>query len=173
VKRRLVAAALVVSGLALAAIGTVGAARAASSHTPTLEVTVIHATAGDAGLAIDPQLKELSPATVQQAPFVRFSAYRLLQRKPFALVGNQAVTLLLPNGRTLQATLTGVSVAVKDGGPSEKRYQLEAQIVAAADSGATSFLRSLQVTVSENEPFFVGGQSYRGGTMFIELNVRP
>jgi hypothetical protein len=168
-----VAAALAVAGLALTALGTVGAARAASAHTPTLEVTLIHATAGDAGLAIDPQLKELSPATVQQAPFVRYRAYRLLQRQPFPLVGSQTVKLLLPNGRTLQATLTGVSVAATDGGPSEKRYQLEAQIVAAADSGATSFLRSLQVTVSANEPFFVGGQSYQGGTMFIELNVRP
>jgi hypothetical protein len=172
-RRQLVAAALAVAGVALAALGTVGAARAASTHTPTLEVTLIQATAGDGGLFIDPQLKELSPATVQQAPFVRYSAYRQLQRQPLPLLGNQTVKLLLPNGRTLQATLTGVSIAAVDGGPAEKRYQLEAQIVAAADSGTTAFLRSLQVTVSANEPFFVGGQSYQGGTMFIELNVRP
>jgi hypothetical protein len=168
-----VAAALAVAGLALVALGTVGAARAASSHTPTLEVTIIQATAGDAGLSIDPQLKDLSPATVQQAPFVRYNAYRMVQRQPFALLGNQPVKLRLPNGRILQANLTRVSESVTDGGASEKRYELEAQIVAAADAGTTAFLRSLQVTVSANEPFFVGGQSYQGGTMFIELNVRP
>jgi hypothetical protein len=31
----------------------------------------------------------------------------------------------------------------------------------------------LQVTTSENEPFFVGGQSYNGGVLFLELLVRP
>lgn len=163
-------AALFVAGLALAALGT---ARAASTHTPVLEVTLIQATAGDAGLSIDTKLKELTPATVRQAPFVRYSAYRLLQRQPLPLLGNQAVTLLLPNGRTLQAILTGVSSVSVDGGPVEKRYQLEAQIVGSPDAGPASLLLSVQVTVSANEPFFVGGQSYQGGTMFIALNVRP
>jgi hypothetical protein len=177
-RRRLAAGALAVAGLALAALGMAGAARAASTRGPTLDVILIHATSGprmgDAGPVIDPQVRDLSPATLQQPPFASYNVYRLLQRQPFALATGKPVTLLLPNGRTLQAVLTGVSTVTNpDGGPGENRYQLEAQIVAAADSGSAAFLRSLQVTVSANEPFFVGGQSYQGGTMFIELNVRP
>jgi len=177
VRRRLAAAALAVAGLALAALAMSGAARAASTHGPTLDVILIHAksgpTVGDGGPLIDPQLKDLSPATLQQAPFARYNVYRFLQRQPSPLATGKPVTLLLPNGRTLQATLTGVSsVTNPDGGPGENRYQLEAQIVAPADSGSAPLL-SLQVTVSANEPFFVGGQGYQGGTMFIELNVRP
>ena len=174
-RRRLAASLLAVAGLALAALGMAGAARAASTHGPTLDVILIHATsrpaAGDAGPLIDPQVKDLSPATLQQAPFTRYNVYRFLQRQPFPLATGKPVTLVLPNGRTLQATLTAVTRP--DGGSGENRYQLEAQIVAPVDSGSTAFLRSLQVTVSANEPFFVGGQSYQGGTMFIELNVRP
>jgi hypothetical protein len=166
-------AALAAAGVSLAALGTKGAAQAASTHNPTLEVSLIEATADDAGLSIDPQLKDLSPAALQQPPFTRYSSYRLLQRQPFPLATGKPVTLSLPNGRTLRATLTGTSATGADGGPGEKRYQLEAEIVATGDSGTAAFLRSLQVTVSGNEPFFVGGQSYRGGTMFIELNVRP
>jgi len=30
----------------------------------------------------------------------------------------------------------------------------------------------LDVTATEGEPFFVGGQSYQGGTLFLELVVR-
>jgi hypothetical protein len=53
---------------------------------------------------------------------------------------------------------------------NERRYQVDAQI---GDPGKPAFLKSLHVTASENEPFFVGGQSYRGGTLFVELVVRP
>ena len=171
--RRLAAAAAV---LALAALGIGGAALAASSPGPLLEVTIIQATLGDAGQSIDPRLKDLPQLTLKQ-PFVRYNVYQLLVRQKFALDSSKPVKLTLPNGRTLQASLVGVSGGgdggTRDGGSTETRYQLEAQIVDPSDSGNAAFLRSLQVTASANEPFFIGGQSYRGGTMFIELNVRP
>jgi hypothetical protein len=169
--RRLAAAALAATGLALAALVTGGAARAASTHRPTLEVTIIQATRADAGPSIDPRLKDL-PQLTQREPFVRYNVYQLLDRQGFPLDSTKPVKLLLPNGRSLKASLVAVSSA-GDGGSRETRYQLDTQIVDPADSGSAAFLRSLQVTASANEPFFIGGQSYQGGTMFIELNVRP
>ena len=41
------------------------------------------------------------------------------------------------------------------------------------EPGKKAFLKLLEVTASGNEPFFVGGQSYEGGTLFLELVVRP
>jgi hypothetical protein len=141
-----------------------GVASAASGpHPPVLEVTVIHATAGDGGQVVDPKLPELLPH-VKEQPFTRFGAYRQLDRRPFPV--DAPVAFVLPDGRTLRVT---VSMAA-DGG--EKRYQLDAQIVEASDAGKPAFLKSLQVTVSENEPFFIGGQSYLGGKLFLELTVR-
>lgn len=52
----------------------------------------------------------------------------------------------------------------------EHRYQLQAQI---SESGKADYLKGLHVTASENQAFFVGGQSYQGGTLFLELVVRP
>ena len=63
----------------------------------------------------------------------------------------------------LQVTLGGVTVD-----KNEKRYALSAQI---GEPGKAAFLKSLQVTASENEPFFIGGQSYKGGVLFLELLV--
>jgi hypothetical protein len=139
-------------------------ARAAATKGPTLEVAVIHALHTDGGASIDPALKDL-PQLTRDQPFVRYNVYKLLDRKAFPLDATRPVTDALVNGRTLQVTLDGVS---EDKG--EKRYQMNAQI---AEPGKKAFLKSLQVTASANEPFFVGGQSYQGGTLFLELVVRP
>jgi hypothetical protein len=141
-----------------------GVARAASIKGPNLEVTIILATHSDGGESIDPALKDL-PQLTRDQPFVRYNAYKLLDRKTFPLDASHPVTDTLANGRTLQVTLDGVAQENQ-----ETRYQLEAQI---AKPGKKAFLKSLQVTASANEPFFVGGQRYHGGTLFVELVVRP
>lgn len=141
-----------------------GGAWAASQHGPFLEISIIEATQGDAGVSIDPALKDLPQLTKEQ-PFTRYNVYKLLDRKQFPLEANKPVTFVLPNGRTLQATLTAMTVE-----KNEKRYQLDANI---RDPGKQAFLNSLQVQTSENEPFFVGGQSYKGGVLFLELMVKP
>jgi hypothetical protein len=146
----------------LVAFAEVG--QAASQHGPFLEISILHATQSDAGASIDPALKDL-PQLTREQPFTRYNVYKLLDRKQFPLEANKPVTYVLPNGRTLQATLTGVSIE-----KNEKRYQLEAKI---GDPGKQAYLNSLQVKTSENEPFFVGGQSYKDGMMFLELMVRP
>jgi hypothetical protein len=127
-----------------------GPALASSAHGPFLELSVIHGVKTDGGLSIDPALRDL-PQLTRDQPFVQYNSYKLLERRQFPLDASKPVVLPLPNGRTLQVTLGGVSVE-----KNEKRYQLEARI---AEPGKQAFLKSLQVTTSENEPFFVGGQS--------------
>lgn len=150
-------------GLVCAAGGG-GIALAASTHGPSLEVSVIHASQSDAGGSIDPRLKDL-PQLTRDQPFVRYSVYKLLDRRSFPLDVGKPITYGIVDGRTLQVTLASVGVD-----KNEKRYQMSAQI---GEPGKEAFLKSLQVTASANEPFFIGGQSYQGGTLFIELVVRP
>jgi hypothetical protein len=159
---RRAAIARAVAALVLLAGG--GAYAASGAHAPSLEISIIQASNNDAGPSIDPQLKDLPQLTHEQ-PFTRYNVYRLLDRKLFPLERAKPITFVLPNGRTLQATLDGVNLE-----KTEKRYKLDTQI---GDPGKPAFLKSLHVTASENEPFFVGGQSYQGGTLFLELTVRP
>jgi hypothetical protein len=146
--------------LALALPGPADAAKP-----PTLELIVIHATKTDAETSIDPQLRDLPHLTKQQ-PFIRYNVYKQLDRQQFQLEAGRPVSYALVNGRTLRLTLASITLA--DAG--ESRYQLETQI---GEPGKDAFLKGLQVTAGANQPFFVGGQSYQGGTLFLELVVRP
>ncbi len=138
------------------------AAGAAAATRPTIEITVIHALRTDGGLSIDPQLKDLPQLT--REPFVRYNVYKLLDRKRLPLESGKAAASALVNGRTLQVTLIEPTA---DGGVP--RYHVRAEI---DEPGKRAFLKLLEVTASSDEPFFVGGQSYQGGTLFIELVVR-
>jgi hypothetical protein len=148
---------------ALVATGVGAPSALAAGRGPTLELSVIYATRSDGGGSVDPQLRDLPPLTKE--PFVRYNVYKLLARERFPLETSKPVTYGLANGRTLRVVLDDVADDA-----AEKRYRMDAQI---AEPGKRAFLRSLQVTASENEPFFVGGQSYQGGTLFLELVVRP
>ncbi len=130
---------------------------------PSLEISVIQATRSDGGASIDPQLRDL-PQLTRDQPFVRYNVYRLLDRRQFRLDEGKPVGENLANGRSLQVVLEGVAA---DAG--EKRYRVQAQI---GEPGKKAFLRSLEVTASANQPFFVAGQSYDGGTLFLELVIR-
>jgi hypothetical protein len=141
-----------------------GRAFAAGGKGATLELLVIYATRADGGASIDPQLRDLPKLTKEQ-PFVRYNVFRLLDRKHFPLEAGKPIIDALVNGRTLRLVLDGVTEEA-----GEPRYQMQTQI---GEPGKVAFLRSLQVTASGNEPFFVGGQSYQGGTLFLELVVRP
>jgi hypothetical protein len=139
-----------------------GVARAAAGKTPSVGVSVIHALRTDGGVSIDPQLRDLPQLTKQQ-PFVRYNVFKLLDRKELPCEkGRQAVYGLI-DGSTLQVTLVDVTDKSND-----QRYHLRAEIVGP---GKKEFLNRLEVTASANEPFFVGGQSYQGGTLFLELVV--
>jgi hypothetical protein len=138
-------------------------ALAAGPHGPTIEITVIHAMSSDAGGAIDPLLRDL-PQLTREQPFVRYNVYRVLERKELPLEADRPAAIGLPNGRLLQVTL------VDQAAEAARRFHVRAEI---GEPGKKAFLKLLEVTASGNEPFFVGGQSYEGGTLFLELVVRP
>ncbi len=113
---------------------------------------------------MDPRLLDLSQLT-RDEPFVRYNVYKLLDRAVFPLDVGKPLTDLLVNGRTLQFTLLEVT-SDKNG----RRYRVRAEI---DDPGKKAFLRLLEVTAGASEPFFVGGQSFQAGTLFLEVVVRP
>jgi hypothetical protein len=166
VRRRVLLAALAaaIAAAMVALAGGGGVAFAAAAKTPSVEVSVIHATRTDGGGAsIDPQLRDLPQLTKQQ-PFVRYNVFRLLDRKQLPCEKGKPVVYGLVDGRTLLVTLLDVTDQ-----KSEERYHLRAEI---GGPGKKEFLKLLEVTATANEPFFVGGQSYQGGTLFVELVIR-
>jgi hypothetical protein len=148
-------------------------AGADSSHPPAagarraavIEVTEIHALRTDGGTSIDPRLGDL-PQLTREQPFLRYNVYRLVERRELPLEEQRPATDPLVNGRTLQVTL----VDVAERGAGGRRFHIRAAI---DDPGKQAFLKLLEVTAGVNEPFFVGGQSYEGGTLFLEIVVRP
>lgn len=152
------------AGVLAGAAGGVAQAQPPPAHAPQIELVVIHASRADGPGSIDPRLRDLPQLTTEQ-PFTRFNVYKVLDRQQFPLEAGKPVTYGLVNGGTLRLSLDGVTV--RDAGG--RRYQLAAQI----GRPGKDFLRGLQVTAGDNQPFFVGGQSYQGGTLFVEMVVRP
>ena len=157
---------LLAAGMAVLVAGVgAGVARASSVKVPNIELTIIQATFVDGGASMDSRLPDLSHLTKSE-PFTHYNVFRLLDRKQFPLETGKAVTYGLVNGRNVEVSLASVSQS--DAG--EKRYQLEAHI---GEPGKTAYLKGLQVTLSANQPFYLGGQSYQGGTLFLKLDVLP
>jgi hypothetical protein len=138
------------------------AARAAGTG-PSVEIRLIQAFRTDGGSSVDARLADL-PQLTQDQPFVRYNVYRLLDARQYALQEGHVVSYGLVNGRTLQLTLEGVVE-----GRVQNRYRVEAQIL---KPGSRAFLKDLHVTAGPNQPFFVGGQQYQGGVLFLEVVVR-
>ncbi len=161
--RRLVLA-LASALLAFVLVGVRVVPALAAAKGTSIEISVIYATKPDAGGSIDPQLRDL-PQLARDQPFVRYNVYKLLERKGRAREPDKPLSPAHANGRTLQVTL--VDVAEDAGG---KRFHVRAEI---GEPGKKAFLKLLEVTASANEPFFVGGQIYEGGTLFLEFVVRP
>jgi len=127
-----------------------------------VEVLVILAEHTDGGPLLDPKLGDLP---IRQEPFVRYNSYQLLDRKELALEVGKSTADPLPNGRTLQLTLAEVT-------PNGPKWRFHIRAAIDDPSKAAAFLKQLDVTAGQNEPFFVAGQSYRGGTLFLEVAVR-
>jgi hypothetical protein len=159
-------AAFVAFVVSLALLGAGAGPALATPHGPAIELTIIHATQSDAGGGIDPLLRDL-PQLTRDQPFVRYNTYKVLGRQALPLEVGKPATSDLPNGRALAITLVDPPDAASAKAP---RYHVRAEI---GEPGKKAFLKLLEVTASGNEPFFVGGQSYQGGTLFLELVVRP
>jgi hypothetical protein len=108
---------------------------------------------------IDAQLKQL-PA-LQKPPFSGFKSMKVLSTNGVTLKGDQASTVSLPNGRTLQLKLLErmpdgrhkVQVSINRPGKKEQDYL------------------PLLTVIASGEPFFVAGQSYEGGTLVLGVRI--
>ena len=159
--RRWVLGVMVASAVAVS--GGAPAARAATPPHPSVEIRVIHGSKSDAGTSIDPKLRDL-PQLTRDEPFIRYNVYKQLDDKVVPLETGKPAPYDIVNGRTLQITLLDVS---QD--KNEARYHVRAEI---NEPGKKAYLRLLEVTASANQPFFVAGQSYQGGTLFLEIVVK-
>lgn len=144
-----------------------------NGRVPT-HIMVLHATNGGGG--IDPKLRHLSQLT--KPPFSSYDTYRLLDSHDRALAAQQSDTTLLPNGRTLRTELKEVlpndryQVAASISRPSGKgNKDKEKKDSKEEKAGDDRYLPLLQVTAKRGEPFFVAGQSYRGGILVIGIQV--
>jgi hypothetical protein len=161
-RRRVLFGAL--AGAVIVSMGGVGA-WAAGPRAPQVEVSVIHATKVPGSASVDPQLRGL-PQLTKQEPFVRYNVFRLLDRQTLNFDKGKTASCALVDGRTLQVTLVDDS---DDKGKKDGRYHLRAEIAGVTKK---EFLKLLEVTAGADEPFFVGGQSYKSGTLFLELVIR-
>ena len=107
---------------------------------------------------IDPQLADL-PA-LRRAPFNAFRTMEILSRPQVRLVPGKDTLVNLPNGRRVKLTLQQV---LADG-----RYRMKVSI---NRPDKADYLPLLQVIASPGDPFFVAGQSYKGGTLVVGVRV--
>ena len=130
------------------------------------EILVLHAT--NSGGGIDPELQHLRQ--LRKPPFSAYDTYRLERRYAITLVQKVSNDTELPNRRVLRTVLKAVL--------PEDRFQVAASISHPKrkdkdkdkdkDGG---YLPLLEVTAKRGEPFFVAGQSYRGGILVVGIQV--
>jgi hypothetical protein len=128
------------------------------------EVMVVHALNNETG--IDPRIGKI-PA-LSKPPFSAYNSYKLLSRTNVALPRGQVSPLSLPQGRTLRLVYREMQGARRPGAPP--RYVLTASI---QGKNGKAFLPSMEVNAKAHEWFWIGGQSYQGGTIFIAIKVNP
>jgi hypothetical protein len=128
------------------------------------EVVVLHATNNNSG--IDPKIGRM-PA-LGKPPFSSFNSYKLLSRTSVPLDRGRAAAFKLPSGRELR-------VVYKDVIPPSQQGQAPRYVVTASilHPGGKPVLPLVEVKAKPYEWFWVGGQAYQGGSLFIGIKVAP
>jgi hypothetical protein len=125
---------------------------------------VLHGTNDNTGIdrAIGPM-----PA-LTKPPFSAYNSYKLLSRNSVPLPRSVASKLKLPTGRELH-------VVYKDVLPPQKQGAAARFVVAASIQKASGkdFLPLIEVNATPGEWFWVGGQDYKGGALFIGIRISP
>ncbi len=129
-----------------------------------VEIVILHAT--NDGTGIDPKIGKM-PA-LAQPPFSSYNSYKLLDRVKLPLGKGKSSTTKLPTGRDLMVALKDIVEPKKKGEP--RRYVVTASI---QKPDGNTFLPLLEVNAKPGEPFFVAGQTYKGGTVVIGIKVNP
>jgi hypothetical protein len=136
------------------------AAPAPLPHSAIAEIVVIHATKEDGAAFVDPRIGRLPH--LGKKPFSDYTSFKLVDKKVLTLEKGRAESYAMVTLRTLRVALENVT--------PDRRYVVEASI---DQPGKAEYLKLLEVTAAPNEPFFVGGQSYKGGTLILSITMRP
>jgi hypothetical protein len=147
-------------GLALPRPARADAPKAGAVKVVNADVMVMLATQGDGGSFIDPLIGTMPQLT--KPPFSAYNNYRLLDRKTMPLAPGKSASYKLVNDRVLQVTY------LED--TPDHRHHVSAAI---NQPGGKAFLKLLEVKAAPNETFFVGGQSYKGGSLVLAITMRP
>ncbi|MFO0762182.1 MAG: hypothetical protein U0359_37430 [Byssovorax sp.] len=137
---------------------------APAQTTIACEVIILHAT--NDGSGIDPKIGKMPE--LSKPPFSSYNSYKLLDRPKISLDKGKSSTVKLPTGRDLMVTFKDVIEPKKKDEP--KRYVVTASI---QKPDGNTFLPLLEVNAKAGEIFFVGGQSYQGGSLVIGIKVAP
>ena len=128
------------------------------------EVMVLHATNANTG--IDPKIGKI-PA-LSKPPFSSYNSYKLLTQSTHALPRSVAQPVKLPTGRELDIVYK--EYLPPAGGSRDARYVVAASIQKA---DGKSFLPLVEVNAKPGDWFWVGGQEYSGGALFIGIKISP
>ena len=109
---------------------------------------------------VDPELKKLT--ALRRPPFNSFRSMQVLSKPKVKLIPGRDAVVSLPNGRRVKLALLQV---MPDG-----RYKMKVSINRPEKS---DYLPLLQVVASAGDPFFVAGQTYKGGTLVVGVTVDP
>ncbi|MDH3199646.1 MAG: hypothetical protein OEM15_02015 [Myxococcales bacterium] len=110
--------------------------------------------------SIDPELKKLT--ALRRPPFNSFRSMQILSKPKLKLIPGRDAVVSLPNGRRLKVALLQI---MPDG-----RYKMKVSI---NRPDKFDYLPLLQVVASAGDPFFVAGQTYKGGTLVVGVTVEP
>lgn len=154
----------VFSVAALAAACALGASvpiayAGAAPPAPTAELMVILASQTDGGTD-DKELKGIEE--LGQRPLVFFNTRRLLQKRdPVPLVQKQPVSISVPDGPTFTVVLTDILREDK----KPPRY------VMASELKSSTGTSKIGINTKAGDRVFIGGPTYRGGTLFFGVRV--
>jgi len=131
----------------------------------TADLMVILASQTDAASA-DPSIAKLPALTA--APLKFYNTFKLLDRKGLPLEANKGVPYTVADGGpTLSLTLLEV-IQEKDKDNKDKppRYRVSAVLTSGKSSS------TINIVASAGERVFVGGPSYKTGTLFFGVSVQ-
>lgn len=149
------------SAIALATLSTF-ALRTGPAHAQNqdqvLPAQVLVVLAKEEAGSIDAALKD-EPA-LRRPPFNSFRSMKVLSKPEISLRVKKPEEVTLPNGRKLRLSVERVM-------PND-RYRVKVSINRPDQK---DYLPLLQVVASRGDPFFVAGQSYKGGTLVIGVRI--
>ena len=124
------------------------------------EVMVLFATQIDGHGSIDPAIGNMPQ--LRKPPLSAYNTYRLLDRRSLQLELGRSATYTMANGRVLQVTFVEPT--------ADHGFRVKAAI---NQPGGNAYLKLLELTARANEPFFVAGQAFNGGTIILAITLRP